>query len=217
MSIFKSLFEYNVFSRKSIIIRAIILSYLLLLWTLNYKYHLVSSAPAEILATNLSFSSRIDLARIELSEASKSGLQRRLYLLDFTDKIITRDWGKDISITPLDRSITKLGKTSYWTYWNKNFKKAPLLVRKCNARLTKMLPPNQYQIIHLDDKSLKHYVSFPKHIIDKRSAMTTTYFSDLIRLELLTSYGGMWGDATVYIASPVPDEVTDADFFAYSN
>lgn len=43
--------------------------------------------------------------------------------------------------------------------------------------------------------------------------MTITHLSDVIRMGLLYRYGGMWIDATYYVANPIPDEFFMRKFF----
>lgn len=126
-----------------------------------------------------------------------------------------RDHQKNLYYKPVNISITQNGKIPYWIYWNNGFGEAPAIVKKCNARLEKMLPSSKYQLHRLDDKVLNQYISLPQNIVNKRNNMGIAYYSDLIRIELLTSYGGIWSDATVYIASPIPNEIIEANFFAF--
>lgn len=64
------------------------------------------------------------------------------------------------------------------------------------------------------------YVKFPEFILEKWKAgqITHTHMTDLLRLELLIKYGGMWVDATVLCTSKreeIPDYFFDSDLFLY--
>lgn len=48
-----------------------------------------------------------------------------------------------------------------------------------------------------------------------RKAFTRTFLSDLLRVALLATYGGVWLDATILLSAPLPKEYSEADFFAY--
>lgn len=61
----------------------------------------------------------------------------------------------------------------------------------------------------------KEYISLPKFIIKKfeKGIISYTAFSELIRLELLSVYGGIWIDATVFIHKPVTVSLEDEPFY----
>ena len=61
-----------------------------------------------------------------------------------------------------------------------------------------MFPYDKYELYRLDDKSLNEYVDLPKQIINNRKNMAAANYANLIRIELLTAYGGIWSDSTVY-------------------
>ena len=64
----------------------------------------------------------------------------------------------------------------------------------------------------------KNTFNFPDYILEKwkKGQITNTHMTDLLRLELLIKYGGMWLDATVYCSSPnIPDYFFDSELFFY--
>ncbi|WP_439819755.1 capsular polysaccharide synthesis protein [Lactiplantibacillus plantarum] len=70
----------------------------------------------------------------------------------------------------------------------------------------------------IDNYNLKYYTNFPKYILEKRRSgkISDAHFSDLLRVELLTRYGGMWIDATVFCSTDkMPDYYTDGDLFVF--
>ncbi|ECP9020556.1 glycosyl transferase, partial [Campylobacter jejuni] len=44
---------------------------------------------------------------------------------------------------------------------------------------------------------------------------TITFFSDLLRVCLLATYGGIWCDASIFLSSKIPSELCDKDFFTF--
>ena len=67
---------------------------------------------------------------------------------------------------------------------------------------------------------MNKYVQFPNYIIEKWNAglITNTHMTDLLRLELLIRYGGMWVDATVLCTSRsknIPKYYFDSELFFY--
>ena len=88
----------------------------------------------------------------------------------------------------------------------------------CYASLKKNLPNKN--IVVLTKENLEKYVSFPKYIKEKweKGIITDTHMTDLLRLELLTNYGGTWIDATVLCTEKeekIPSYFFDSDLFFY--
>jgi len=105
-----------------------------------------------------------------------------------------------------------------WVCWFQGIEKAPLLVQKCYQSLSKKLTDRE--IILITRQNMTEYVTFPDYIIEKwnRGQITHTHMTDLLRLELLIRYGGMWLDATVFCSSEredIPDYYFDSELFMY--
>ena len=64
---------------------------------------------------------------------------------------------------------------------------------------------------------MSEYVTFPNYILEKwkKGIITNTHLTDLLRLELLIRYGGLWLDATVLCTGQAPDYFFDSDLFFY--
>lgn len=86
-----------------------------------------------------------------------------------------------------------------WVCWLQGMEEAPALVRACFESVKKNLPDADIHLI--TNYNLFQYVDFPPFITDKvnKGIIPRAHFSDLIRLELLTKYGGTWIDATVLL------------------
>jgi hypothetical protein len=84
-----------------------------------------------------------------------------------------------------------------WWCWLQGLENAPRLVKACYESC-KMLGM-EIKVITADNFS--QYVTIPDFILQKyrTGAISNTHFSDILRLELLTSYGGTWIDATVLV------------------
>lgn len=105
-----------------------------------------------------------------------------------------------------------------WVCWFQGMDQAPDLVKKCYQSLQENLADRE--IILLTSENIQEYVEFPDYIIDKwkKGQITHTHMTDLLRLELLIKYGGMWIDATVLCTSKrdrIPDYFFDSDLFLY--
>ncbi|MDD6432621.1 MAG: capsular polysaccharide synthesis protein [Lactobacillaceae bacterium] len=103
-----------------------------------------------------------------------------------------------------------------WICWMQGMTNAPAIVNKCYYSINKNL--SEKRIILLTNDNYKQYVTFPDYIDRKikNGTITKTHLSDLIRIELLTKYGGTWIDATVFCSTKnIPSYLLDSDLFMY--
>lgn len=154
--------------------------------------------------------------------------RRRKYLAEFAAGIIERDKAKPELLRPMTVENNLLSKAipkvqPYFLYWNSGFEKAPheviqhlqWITKASIKRMNETYEWSNIQLTLLDDSNLAQYVKFPPHLITKRSNYSNTYFSDLLRIELLCNYGGFWADSTFYFDKPMPRDVYEADLFAF--
>lgn len=90
------------------------------------------------------------------------------------------------------RSNNKIPKI-IWTFWDGSEK--PLLVKKCMETWEKWAP--DYEIRVLDKESTKHIQQL------KRASDHIQRYSDFVRLDVLSKYGGIWMDASIYLTRPL--------------
>ena len=103
-----------------------------------------------------------------------------------------------------------------WILWHQGLDKAPLVVQKCVESWIKENPC--WGVVVLDAESLKKYVT-PDLPPEKLATLDLTKQSNLIRLQLLSDYGGVWADATLLCLRPLDewiDECTASGFFAFA-
>lgn len=103
-----------------------------------------------------------------------------------------------------------------WFLWLQGLDAAPPVVKKCHKALVDKL--HDYEIILLTADNIDDYVSLPNFIFEKwqNGRITNTHFSDILRLELLIKYGGVWIDSTVLLmGSKIPKQIEEADLFYF--
>ena len=85
----------------------------------------------------------------------------------------------------------------FWWCWLQGIDNAPQISKRCLESLRKHYP--DYAINLVDFNNIGKIVRFPKHIVEKFNArkFSPTHLSDLLRLELLINYGGIWIDSCV--------------------
>lgn len=104
-----------------------------------------------------------------------------------------------------------------WVCWFQGLESAPELVKKCYQSLVDNLGAT-HEIVLITEENIFDYTRFPDYIIEKWKSgiITHTHMTDLLRLELLITHGGMWVDATVYCSSPdIPEYMTKSDLFFF--
>lgn len=113
-------------------------------------------------------------------------------------------------------SINREHSNKVWFLWLQGIEQAPDIVKICYSSVQKNL--GDRELIFLTDENYRDYILFPDYIQKKIDSgiITKTHMSDLLRLELLTRYGGTWIDATVYLSSSnIPDYMLDSDLFLF--
>lgn len=107
------------------------------------------------------------------------------------------------------------GNRRVYFCWFQGLDNAPELVKKCYASLQEHIIDRE--ILLITEENYQNYVTFPKFIEEKiqRGIISRTHMSDLLRLELLTRYGGTWIDATVLCTATPPAYMLDSDIFIF--
>ena len=103
-----------------------------------------------------------------------------------------------------------------WVCWLQGYSNAPDIV-KASINFLKKNKPDNYELIFIDINNIKDYVYIPDYIYYKKEKgyITNTEFSDILRLHLLDKYGGIWIDSTAFLLKQIPNDILNADFFAY--
>lgn len=103
-----------------------------------------------------------------------------------------------------------------WIFWWQGIENAPDLVKVCYRSVAKNM--KDWGIVLITHNNYKVYTNIPDFIIDKldKGIITLTHFSDILRLDLLIRYGGLWLDATVLCTDGnFPMIILQSDLFVY--
>lgn len=115
-----------------------------------------------------------------------------------------------------NKKLEHKSSKTIWICWLQGIDKAPKLVQKCYKSICKHL--SDWDIIVITTENYTSYTNLPTYIIDKwkQGKITNTHFSDILRVDLLVTNGGMWIDSTVLCTSgEVPEYITNSDLFLY--
>ncbi|EAJ5701576.1 glycosyltransferase [Campylobacter lari subsp. concheus] len=106
-----------------------------------------------------------------------------------------------------------------WQFWYQGKDQASPMIQQCFNSVQSQMK-DDYIIIILNKDNIKDYLDFPPYIIEKLEnnffgKKTITFFSDLLRVCLLATYGGIWCDASIFLSSKIPSELCSKDFFTF--
>lgn len=134
-----------------------------------------------------------------------AGYKRKKEIYDMTEKYISSFEVQPIHNAPLK----EINEPVIWMFWN-DAGWMPKIVKRCMESVKRHA---SCRIIMLTDKTVGDYVAIPGHIMEKynKGIISQTHFSDILRVSLLSVYGGTWMDATVYLTAPIPSKYTDCD------
>jgi Capsular polysaccharide synthesis protein len=102
-----------------------------------------------------------------------------------------------------------------WFLWYQGLSEAPLVVKKCYESWQKYNP--DWEVIFLEENNLTDYIT-PSLSPEKLCQLSKNHQSDLLRLELLEKYGGVWVDSTTICRIPLDkwlEDYTQAGFFTF--
>lgn len=99
-----------------------------------------------------------------------------------------------------------------WVLWMQGYDNAPVIVKKC---IDSIRSSTSHPVIFLSKENLSEYYVFPEYIKEKyeKGIITNAQLSDIIRMAVLSKYGGLWVDSTIFIPKQIPEEVFYHEFF----
>lgn len=85
-----------------------------------------------------------------------------------------------------------------WVCWWQGLDNAPDIVKACILSVKRNAGNHNVIVVTLDNYD--KYINLPKWVKEKidKKIISLTHFSDILRLALLSKYGGLWLDATLY-------------------
>lgn len=89
-------------------------------------------------------------------------------------------------------------RNKIWICWWQGIEHAPEIVKVCVDSIKRN--NNKYEVIIITDENYKNYITFPTWIEEKykKGIISRTIYSDLLRMNLLATYGGIWIDSTFF-------------------
>ena len=137
-------------------------------------------------------------------------------------KVLKSKWVKlnlkkyvDKAIKKMDcfKSLEHKDSKIIWQYWHQGIENAPEIIKKCTDSIQKFHPEYEIKILSFD--TIKDFVEIPDKFYKllEEKKIPIAIFSDILRLNLLSKYGGMWIDSTIFLTGRIPDDILNSDFF----
>lgn len=104
-----------------------------------------------------------------------------------------------------------------WLYWHQGWDQAPELIARCARSWTQRNPG--WDVRFLTGESAPQAVALPEFYGQVADHVSIAAASDILRIYLLASHGGVWADAATWCARPLDewlDYVAQSGFFAYA-
>jgi len=104
-----------------------------------------------------------------------------------------------------------------WICWLQGMENAPHIVKCCHESVKQNAGGRE--IIVLTEENIRKFVDFPEYIWHKyrKKRIPNAQFSDLLRINLLAQYGGIWIDASCFLTAPIPDYIFNAPVFLFKS
>lgn len=104
-----------------------------------------------------------------------------------------------------DKTCPRVHPEDYQIYfcWLQGEANLPPIIRCCYNALRQNA--GRYKIVFIDEQNFSKYVDIAPHVMDKFRAgkISRTHFSDILRVNLLERYGGLWLDSTILVTEPL--------------
>lgn len=103
---------------------------------------------------------------------------------------------------------------SIFIMWWQGEENAPALIKTCIESVRRHA--NKHKVIIISEENINQFVHIPEFILTKvkDGRITFTHLSDIIRLNLLTLYGGAWIDATIFCTKEIPENLFQKPFYS---
>lgn len=118
-----------------------------------------------------------------------------------------------INICP-SRGASSDDQDVIWVCWFQGMEQAPELVQTCFSRLCAV---EKHRVILITEANMLQYADIPSSILKEWKAgnIPNPNFSDILRTVLLYQHGGLWIDATMLLAKPVPQYIWESLLFVF--
>ncbi|GAX05140.1 capsular polysaccharide synthesis protein [Secundilactobacillus pentosiphilus] len=134
------------------------------------------------------------------------------------DEIVLEFLKRNYGEVQVDDSISiQTSSPNIWVFWYQGEKQMPDLVRATYSSVKKH--SNGHKVILITKDNIETYTHFPELLKNKvkEGSISIAQYSDIIRATLLSTYGGLWLDATVFVKKDIPEDIFRKNIFTIKN
>lgn len=165
-------------------------------------------------AALITFRAKIDIQIMNRNgfkepESVKRRLMRKhKIMLDYLEDQFKGYWGNYHRPTNMPDCNPKL-RNKIWICWWQGLDNAPEIVKACVKSIKRNA--GEHEVICVTEDNYKDYISFPLWVEEKRrrNIISRTIYSDLLRMAILSKYGGIWIDSTFFCTKKHFDILTN--------
>ena len=161
---------------------------------------------------------RLQVYHLYCKYIRKDGREKLYHSEDVAFKYLNKKYGPFFQNDLKENMCNKSASNKVWVCWLQGVDSAPKPIQRCVESIQFHL--KEHEIIIIDAQNYSQYVSLPDYIIEKwkRAVISNTHFSDILRLELLITHGGMWIDGDVFCTGgDYPSAMNDLPLFLFTN
>ena len=145
------------------------------------------------------------------TEEMSEKINRYMYLI-LIDLISKYNRGEYLELEPVNKDIAENGRIPVWVCWWQGLDSAPDIVKRCVESIYRYVPQDSAQIHFITFDNYMEYAGFSQVVVDRYNAgrISLTHLADILRVQLLNMYGGLWVDATYFISdNRIADIIND--------
>ena len=103
----------------------------------------------------------------------------------------------------LDKNEAIPEDSPIWIMWYQGIENAPPLIKTCIQSI--LINRAKHPVYIINKNNLNKYIELPEYLLQKfnEGKYSIIHFSDIIRMALLSKYGGYWIDSTYFINTPL--------------
>lgn len=115
---------------------------------------------------------------------------------------------------PTDVMGSKSSVPVIWTCWLQGEEQMPEIPKMCLSSMRRF--SNGKQVIVITERNFAQYVDISPTVLNayKSGQLKPAHFADIIRMNLLSQRGGLWLDATMYVAKLIDDVIFNYPFYS---
>ena len=103
--------------------------------------------------------------------------------------------------------LLKSAEAPVWVFWLQGKKEMPELIQMCQR--SREAHAGKHPVIVLDRENVRDYVTFPDEVWQRvtEGKLRVQHLADMVRVQLIRKYGGLWLDASIFCHREIPEEV----------